>query len=323
MGERFGTTLEFDDVSYPDDHAKSGADPEGSEVNQAYLSYKVGKTTVKYGRQRILLDNQRFVGGVGFRQNEQTYDGFTVQSKDLADTTLFAAYIRNVNRIFGDDSPIGDHEQGSTYLLNAKYEGLSFGKFTGYHYSIDNENALHYSTKTTGLRFQGKINDSYSYNLEYARQTDSGDNPNDYSAAYTLAEFKAKFSPVTITVGNETLGADGDSGQFITPLATLHKFQGWSDQFLGGGTGNVAGGISDTYIKAVTKVAGFKFGAFYNMLSADDSEVAGVSDYGTEIGLLAAKKFGPVGLSVKYAQFKEDETDDVLSKLWLTTEAKF
>jgi hypothetical protein len=29
----------------------------------------------RLGRQRILPEDQRYVGGVGWRQNEQTYDG--------------------------------------------------------------------------------------------------------------------------------------------------------------------------------------------------------------------------------------------------------
>ena len=46
------------------------ADPEGTDVNQAYLKYSGDKLTTIAGRQRILHNNQRFVGGVGWRQNE-------------------------------------------------------------------------------------------------------------------------------------------------------------------------------------------------------------------------------------------------------------
>ncbi len=79
----FGGLIELDDVTHLGDDDGGVADPEGTEVNQAYLSYTFSDTTVKYGRQRILLDNQRFVGGVGFRQNEQTYDGLTIVNKSL------------------------------------------------------------------------------------------------------------------------------------------------------------------------------------------------------------------------------------------------
>lgn len=68
----FSALIEMDDVTHLSEFEGGVADPEGTEVNQATLSYSAGGTMIRYGRQRILLDNQRFVGGVGFRQNEQT-----------------------------------------------------------------------------------------------------------------------------------------------------------------------------------------------------------------------------------------------------------
>ena len=47
------------------------ADPEGGDLNQALLKYSTEGVTVTAGRQRINLGNQRFVGGVAFRQAER------------------------------------------------------------------------------------------------------------------------------------------------------------------------------------------------------------------------------------------------------------
>jgi hypothetical protein len=52
------------------------ADPKGTDINQVWLKYSWEDLSGTYGRQRILHGSQRFVGGVGWRQNEQTYDGF-------------------------------------------------------------------------------------------------------------------------------------------------------------------------------------------------------------------------------------------------------
>ncbi len=321
----FSGLIEMDDVTHVTDFEGGVADPEGTEVNQAYIAYAFGGalegTTVKYGRQRILLDNQRFVGGVGFRQNEQTYDALSVVNKSLPDTTLFFAHIDNVNRIFGEDSAIGDHEN-DTYLLNAKYSGLEAGTLTGYAYLIDNEDAAAYSTDTYGLRFAGKTG-SFGYALEYATQSDAADNPNNYDADYVLAEGSFKVGDVTLKGGYELLGADGADGQFITPLATLHKFQGWNDKFLGGGTGNIAGGIEDVYVSASTKLAGVKLSVVYHQLESDDSKVSGMNDLGSEFGFVVAKKFGPVGLSLKYSDYSADDFGSDTDKLWLTANASF
>src|SRR5690606_17745555 len=129
----FGAVVEFDHVQEVDEvdyNTVPGApvfpgsatviDPEGTDLNQAYLSFASNESVYKYGRQRILLDNQRFVGGVGWRQNEQTYDGFSLNNKSFDKLNIFAAYVYNVNRIFGDESPAGDHKNQSI-LLNGKY----------------------------------------------------------------------------------------------------------------------------------------------------------------------------------------------------------
>jgi len=317
----FSTTIEMDDVTHITDFEGGVGDPEGTEVNQAYLAYATGATTFKYGRQRILLDNQRFVGGVGFRQNEQTYDGFSASNTSLADTTLFLAHIHNVNRIFGEDSPVGDHANDS-YLVNAKYSGLSAGTLSGYAYLIDNEDAAAFSTDTYGIRFAGSQAD-LSYALEYAMQSAAANNPANYDADYVLAEGSYKLGAVTLTAGYELLGADGADGQFITPLATLHKFQGWTDKFLGGGTGNLAGGIEDTYLSVATSLGGVKLALNYHQLSSDDSGVSGMDTLGSEAGFLVAGKLAGVNLSMKYSSYSAEDFSVDTDKLWLTAAASF
>ncbi|MDZ7922949.1 MAG: hypothetical protein U5M23_02610 [Marinagarivorans sp.] len=105
----WGLGLEMDDVTHITDLEPKGvgagiADPEGTEINQYFLSYKFGKSVAKYGRNRIILDNQRFVGGVGFRQNEQTYDSVIIQSNDVDKLSLFGAYVTGIKRIFGEQA---------------------------------------------------------------------------------------------------------------------------------------------------------------------------------------------------------------------------
>ena len=324
----FGLGLEFDDVTHVTDLEPRGSgaaigDPEGTEVNQYFLSYKFGKSVAKYGRQRILLDNQRHVGGVGFRQNEQTYDAITILSKDVEKLTLFGAYVTNVNRIFGEQDPRGDNNS-ETLLLNAKYSYAPSLNLTGYYYSIDNKDVARFSTDTFGLRATGAISD-FGYTAEFATQSDGGDNTASYSATYLNLEGSYNIKPVKLTVGHEVLGADGSDGQFITPLATLHKFQGWADQFLGGGSGNIPGGIADTYFTAAGKAGPVKLVLSYHILSADDSDVTGTDDYGDEIGFVVAGKVSNVALSLKYAAFSAESGTSFTDtdKLWLTAATSF
>ena len=320
----FSGLIEMDDVSYLenfDNGGTFGGDPEQTDLNQGYIAYTQGISTLTFGRQRINLDNQRFVGGVAWRQNEQTYDGFSYKAK-LEQAEFFASYIYNVNRIFDDDLPIGDHEN-ETFLLHGSFSNFPGGKLSTYAYFIDNKDAVNFSNDTFGVRYTGDTG-PLSYELEFATQSDGGDSTLDYEAEYVLIKLGYKAGAVKLSAGYELLGADGDDGVFITPLATLHKFQGWADLFLGGGTGNLPGGIEELYFSATTKWSGVNFSLIYQDFGSDDSDAAGgIDDYGSEIGFQVAKKFGAYGLAFKYADYNADDLGADTQRAWLTVSASF
>lgn len=110
------------------------ADPENTELNQAYLSYHdLPGTVVSLGRQRLALDNQRYIGAVGFRQNEQTFDALTVINSSVPDLGLAYVYVKQVLRIFGDDNVLGSLNSNS-HALRAAYSGLDIANIVGYGY---------------------------------------------------------------------------------------------------------------------------------------------------------------------------------------------
>jgi hypothetical protein len=296
------------------------ADPVGTEINQAYLSYTRGNTTSKYGRQRILLDNQRFVGGVGFRQNEQTYDGFSITHKCKSNTKVFYAHINNVNRIFGEDDPFVSDTDSSSDLLNINYSGWDAGSLVFYSYLLD-EKKSDTEYNTYGLRFSGN-SDGLGYQLEYATQEKELANGTEFDADYLLAEASLKVDAVKFALGFENLQSDAGNFGFTTPLATAHKFQGWADQFLG--TPNE--GIKDIYFSAGGKLGGVKLTAIYHDFTSDTDNLSGDDDLGSEFGFVASKKFGDYGLSLKYANYSDGDSSfnkADTEKLWLTVNAAF
>ena len=61
------------------------ADPEDILLNQAYIRWKPDRRIeVTAGRQAVNLDNQRWIGSVGWRQNDQTLDAVKISLKPLA-----------------------------------------------------------------------------------------------------------------------------------------------------------------------------------------------------------------------------------------------
>lgn len=210
------------------------ADPEAFELNRLQVAWTgLPDTEVILGRQRIILGTARFVGNVGFRQNEQTFDAVKVTTRAFQPLTLTYAWIDRVHRIFGDDSPAGEWHSDS-HLLNVEAPTPA-GKLTAYGYLLDFSSAPAQSSATWGARLEGSraISDDWTghYTIEYARQSEYGSNPARFDLDYGLVSAGLKRGPLTGVLALERLDGNGNQA-FQTPLATLHAFQGWADVFL-------------------------------------------------------------------------------------------
>lgn len=311
------------------------ADPEGNEINQAYLSFKgIPGTMLKYGRQAIIYDNHRFIGNVGWRQNEQTYDAFTVQNSSLKSTVVSYAHVTNVNRIFGEDHPTQSDLKLKGDLFNIAYSEFKAGKIVGYAYFLDYDNGQPIpataSNKTLGVRFDG----GYSlapfkllYTAEYAKQSDYKDGASSVNADYGYAMVGFEKKGVQLKLNYELLSGDGIYG-FATPLATLHAFNGWADKFLN----TPRDGIRDAFISIGGSVWGTQLLAVYHDYSSDNLSYR----YGSEWNLVASKKIRKyLTLTAKYATYSGDVNASNVArnapaalsrdvdKLWLQAELQF
>jgi hypothetical protein len=293
-------------------------DPEVTELNEIYLGYKGGGFAVKSGRQSLILDNARFIGNVGWRQNEQTYDmpvSFVFTAVENLKITY--GYMTAVQRIFGDSSPVGEFDM-SNHILNAGYTFEPF-KITAYAYLLefDTEPVQSLlSQQTVGASFGGSAG-SFSYSLEFATQSEYAEGAPVIDADYSLLELGYKFGAVTLKAGQEVLGGDGVYG-FSTPLATLHAFNGWADMFLA----TPPAGLVDNYVDVGAAVAGLNLKVVYHDFSSDTGSV----DFGTEIDVLLSKKFSPVySGGIKLAAFSSDSTPVYVDtdKIWLYFQANF
>ncbi len=328
----FGFLIEFDDVrSIGDDlynSTRNGntnrpivADPEGTDVNQALILYRgLENTVIRAGRRRITLDKHRFIGDVGWRQNDQTYDSISLSNTSLPETTIEYAYIDNVKRVFGPDSgtPPADF-QSDSHILNVKHEWLPNWDVTAYAYLLDLEDSPLSSNQTFGIRINGSNvvsgRTSTSYTVEYAHQENYGDNPNNYSADYILLEGALTIAGITGKLGYELL--EGDSVQaFQTPLATLHAVQGWADKFLA----TPSDGIEDLYFSIAMKIRETNISLIYHRINPE----AGGPDYGSEWDLLIRKPIADrYSLVFKYADYDARSFSTDTEKLWIMITAKF
>ncbi|WAJ72053.1 alginate export family protein [Catenovulum adriaticum] len=289
------------------------SDPEFTELDQAYIAYAANGLTAKLGRQVLTLDGHRHVGHVGWRQDRQTFDALNLVY-GAGDFSANLAYVYKHNRIFGETKDV----EADTVLVNLSYN-TTLGKAVAYSYKIAPEATQ--EMNTYGVSFGGKTASDipFLYSAEYALQDNKTLNVDTH---YIAIEAGAIVNGVTLKLGQETLGSDNGQGHFATPLATLHKFNGFADVFLGSTFNSPANGMGlvDTYASVSTKISGIGLTAIYHDFKTDE----GSADLGNELNLVAATQFGAIKTGIKYAAFSSDtiavaDTD----RLWLWLQTGF
>ncbi|GAB4520405.1 MAG: hypothetical protein Tsb0010_04730 [Parvularculaceae bacterium] len=262
------------------------ADPDATEINRAQITYSgIEKTPITIGRQRFNLNNHRFVGAVDFRQNQQTFDALRLSSTFVDNLSVDYLYISRVHRIFGDDHPAGEFDSDS-HIISASYNAGEFGVIKAYGVLLDLMEAPALSSASWGVRYENalELHENSKARLalvgEFAAQRDYASNPFDYDENYFHGEATLAFAPFSATVGYEGLGGNGAIG-FSTPLATLHKFQGFADVFLA----TPATGVEDIYgtIRYAWSDAPLVAGATLYATYHDFESGQGNADFGEEV----------------------------------------
>ena len=298
------------------------ADPaDFAAVNRfAVINKSLERTTLTFGRQRIIHDDQRFVGNVGWRQNEQTFDALRAQWGGQK-IKMDVAYAAQVNRVFGPDSPQGKWE-GDVALANLAYT-LPVGTLTLFDYYLDIDGVAAASSNTVGAKLAGskpigKLSGTYA--LAYAQQAEAGANAVDLDADYELLEGGLTFAKFGVALGFELLGGDGVAA-FSTPLATLHAFQGWADKFLA----TPAAGVEDTYVRFNYPLG--KRGRFSSITAAaifhDYAADVGSAHFGEELNLQLVARTERMALTAKYADYRADTLFTDTEKLWVSVDYAF
>lgn len=294
-------------------------DPEGTELNRLQLTWTAsGVLTATIGRQRILLDDQRFVGPVAWRQDEQTFDAARADIA-VGKVKITAAWLDRVNRVFGESADW----RSDSWLVNASYDGLGAVKPTVFVYALDFADApvssgLTYGVRTTGKARAGEV--GLAFAGAYARQTDYGNSPTGFSLDYWMAEAAATWSGMTLKANYESLEGDGRRG-FATPLATLHAFQGWADVFLT----TPADGMEDANLTLAVAPRIEGLPPFNLQIVAHDFKAQrGGRDLGEEIDVqLTAPLTKRLTGLVKYADYDGVPGYASRTKLWVSLDFKY
>ncbi len=297
------------------------ADPDVTELDRLQLTWTpVQQLSATVGRQRITMDDQRFLGAANWRQDDQTFDAGRV---DGAFGRFKATYIylNKINRTVGQaaDWNSNSHAFAGYYALSDALKAEAFV------YALDLHQAPALSTETVGGRITGQTWVSLyrlDYAASYADQRNYGLNAAHYHVPYWTAELAGTFDIFQAKLNYESLGSDGTHG-FSTPLATLHIFQGWADAF----TTTPAKGVDDLNVSATVSPR-WKWTYLYNFAffarHHDFSVAKGSGSLGHEWDASAQANITPklVGL-LKYADFEGVPTVASRRKLWVQLDYNF
>jgi len=283
-------------------------DPKLTQISQAYLGLSATPGSgMRVGRQRLIFDNARFVGNVGWRQNQQTFDAASFTDSWAGRLHATYAYLYNINTVTGKEKGVHSH------LLNVRYD-VGHMHATAYGYLLSFDQTPLNSSKTFGIRLTGtrqlaRMKGKLIYAAEYANQSPYRGGDSAIGANYYLGALGATFSDKTVKVSYEVLGG-GDYAGFQTPLATKHAFNGWADRFFT----TPKAGLRDLFLTLGVHPSGYRALAIYHRFTAQ----RGGEHYGDELDLQVAKGFGEhYTLLAEYARYRAASYSVNTDKFWV------
>lgn len=301
-------------------------DPQTIELNRLQLQYRADNLAVTIGRQRINLDDQRWVGAAGMRQNEQTFDAVRGEVK-AGPLQLDASYVISQRTVFGVDAGPRQAFDGKFWLLGAAAP-IGPIKLKAFAYLLDydaaflagNSSQTYGARATWALPLAGGVKADLA--ASYARQSAYGRNPVSYAADYIAADAALALRDLTISGGFEQLGADASAGRAVqTPMATAHKFNGWADLF----TTTPDTGLRDWHAGAsyrfanVTAIPGLQAGVSWRRFT---SAVAG-RNYGQEWDANLGFQVRGVGILARFADYRAHDFGANTRKFWLQADFRY
>jgi len=113
----------------------------GGGITQAYLTYGMGNTSIKAGRQHLPKGLSPFAFTEGWQPVKNSFDAVLVVNSDLPDTTLVGAWSNKSNSSVGDLTSFNYHDAGTpveaedgVFMLAAQNKSIEGLTLTGNYY---------------------------------------------------------------------------------------------------------------------------------------------------------------------------------------------
>ena len=251
--------------------------------------------------------SQSRYGRVGWRQNEQTFDGIRLVQSFGSAVQIDLASLHNANRVFGPDGPNADLH-GRFNLAQANWTVKPEHVLQGYLYDLDFDSLVARSSSTRGMDYKGAAQ-GFKWQIALANQKDAHQAPANYNVGYHRMELSYPISKVTVKGIVERLGSDGKVA-FQTPFATLHAFNGFADLFLT----TPVNGLREHAVQLAFPLLKTKATVSWHRFNSDYADI----HYGNEVDATLAYEVNPQWQVLgKVAFYQADKFQADTRKLWL------
>ena len=210
-------------------------DPRYTGVNQAHVEYTgIEGLRLRAGRQRVRMDNQRWVSDNDFRQIPQLFDGVEVRATPLPDTELLASRFW---RVRGTSGTTSDLKLTLVHAAWNPFPGHSIGAYAYFHDQPANgafTGFANSSYRVAGGRVEGAFQGGaleFPYVLEAAQQRPYAGGDARIDVRYWRVGGGATWKDLTARYDEEAKGSNRGRYGLQMPLTDFYAFNGWTLHF--------------------------------------------------------------------------------------------
>jgi hypothetical protein len=293
-------------------------DPRHTGVNRAFVEYAGAEGfAARLGRQRVELDNERWVSDNDFRQVPQLFDGATLEYSGLPSTRLVAGHYSRLR------STSGESEDIRLTIVNAAWNpapGHTLGAFAYFHDQPDTAPFTGFqdeSYRVHGVRAEGIAARwgaiEAPYVVELARQRPHAGGDSLIDARYWRVGAGVSTDRWMLRADYEVRGSNEGLYGLQMPLTDFYGFNGWTLKWFT----NAREGLRDGWITGRASVGPVTFFAEAHRFESD----FGGLDFGRELDASVAWEIRPNAvLRVQHARYDRGKDRDYadIRKTWLT-----
>ena len=301
-------------------------DPRYTGMNRVYVEYKgLPDTRIRAGRQRVRLDNQRWISDNDFRQIPQLFDGVETVYTGLASMELYGAYFGRVRTTSGDTNDL------NLTLLHAAWNPLPGQSVSAYAYFHDQAQNGAFtgfadnSYRVIGVRWTGSAAPWLGWNAvdvpfeaEFATQRAHSGGDARIDANYWRVGGGIAWRETVARLDYEVKESNGGRYAVQMPLTDFYAFNGWTLHFYN----TPRQGLRDSW---ATLRQGWRDFTLYGEYHRFRSDYGGI-DFGREldVGLAYAWNENTV-LRFQHARYDPGAatTDPRIRKTWITFTWKY